>query len=106
MSPAESHTLAELRERRDVWPIVAERIPEAISMAHAVLDDILEHPDLLQHLERKFRKGEAEHDRAWLKSDGDPTWLILEAAEEIADFLLYQAMFVILTDCKRAKVGE
>ena len=100
MSPAEPHTLAELRERRDVWPIVAQRIPEAISMAHAALDDILEHPDLLQHLERKFRKGEAEHQGAWLR-DADPSWLILEAAEEIFDFLLYQAMFVIHTEAER-----
>lgn len=101
MSPADPHTLAELRERRDVWPIVAARIPEAISMAHAALDDILEHPDLMQHLERKFRKGEAEHDRAWLKNTSDPSWLILEAAEEIADFLLYQAMFIILVEAQR-----
>ena len=101
MTPPDPHTLAELRERRDVWPIVAARIPEAISIAHHALDDILEHPDLMQHLERKFRKGEAEHDRAWLKNTSDPTWLILEAAEEVADFLLYQAMFLVLLEAER-----
>jgi len=97
--------LDELRQRRDVWPTVREAIPQAIHLAHSALDDVLEHPDLIEHLERKFRKGEAEHDRAWLKSDGDPTWLILEAAEEIADFLLYQAMFVVLIEAQR-EAGE
>lgn len=100
MTPPDPHTLAELRERRDVWPIVAARIPEAISMAHSALDNILEMPDLIDHLERKFRKGEAEHQGAWLR-DADPSWLILEAAEEIFDFLLYQAMFVIHTEAEK-----
>lgn len=93
--------LNELRERRDVWPIVREAIPEALRLAHSALDDVLEHPELMDHLERKFRKGEVEHDRAWVNSDDDPLWLIIEAAEEIMDFILYQAMFVILADCKR-----
>lgn len=94
-------SLDELRAKRDVWPTIREAIPQAIHMAHAALDDVIEHPDLIDHLERKFRKGEAEHNRAWLKTDGDPLWLISEAAEEILDFLLYQAMFVVLTDAKR-----
>ena len=94
-------SLDELRAKRDVWPTIREAIPQAIHMAHAALDDVIEHPELIDHLERKFRKGEAEHNRAWLKSDGDPLWLISEAAEEILDFLLYQSMFVVLTDAKR-----
>lgn len=94
-------TLDELRAKRDVWPTIREVIPQAIHMAHAALDDVIEHPELIDHLERKFRKGEAEHNRAWLKNDGDSLWLISEAAEEILDFLLYQAMFVVLTDAKR-----
>lgn len=93
--------LDELRAKRDVWPTIHAAIPQAIHMAHAALDDVIEHPELMDHLERKFRKGEAEHNRAWLKNDGDPLWLISEAAEEILDFLLYQAMFVVLTDAKR-----
>jgi len=97
--------LDELRERRDVWPIILARIPDAIHIAHNAVDATLEHPDLIQHLERKFRKGEAEHQRAWLDQtrDGDPTWLIAEAAEEILDFLLYQAMFIVLCE---ALMGE
>ena len=92
--------LDELKERRDVWPIILDKLPAAISQAHSALDHILEHPDLMQHLERKFRKGEAEHQRAWLtRSDnGDPMWLISESAEEILDFVLYQAMFLVLVD--------
>lgn len=95
----------ELRAKRDVWPIVKDRIPEAISHAHAALDDVISHPDLFEHLERKFRKGEVEHDRAWIENadTADPTWLILEAAEEIFDFLLYQAMFIILVDARNAE---
>jgi hypothetical protein len=95
----------ELKNRRDIWPIVKDRIPEAISLAHSALDDVISHPDLIDHLERKFRKGEVEHDRAWLANADvtDPSWLILEAAEEILDFILYHAMFVILTDARAAE---
>jgi hypothetical protein len=93
--------LNELRAKRDVWPTVRDAVPQAIHLAHSALDDVIEHPDLIDHLERKFRKGEAEHQRAWLTNDGDPSWLILEAAEEILDFVLYQAMFVVLCDAKR-----
>jgi len=93
-------TLAELRARRDVWPIVEARIPEAIAEIHEHLDQILNHPDLTDHLERKFRKGEAEHQGAWLR-DADPSWLISEAAEEIFDFILYQAMWLIHTEATR-----
>lgn len=93
--------LDELRKRRDVWPVVAARIDEACAAAPFALAQVLDHPDLEQHLERKFRKGEAEHNRAWLKNDGDPQWLILEAVEEILDFILYQAMFIVLNEAKR-----
>lgn len=96
-------SMDELRERRDVWPIVREHIPEAISLAHSALDDVLSHDDLFDHLEGKFRKGEAEHQRAWLANASDPNWLILEAAEEILDFLLYQAMFVVLINATRQR---
>lgn len=93
-------TLAELRARRDVWPIVQARIPEALTDIHDHLDQILTHPELMQHLERKFRKGEAEHQGAWLR-DADPSWLISEAAEEIFDFVLYQAMWLIHIEASR-----
>ena len=92
-------SLDELRQRRDVWPIVASRIPDAILEIHQHLDDVLDHPDLMSHLERKFRKGEAEHQGAWLR-DADPSWLIAEAAEEILDFILYQAMYVIHAEAR------
>jgi ABC-type taurine transport system ATPase subunit len=96
-------TIKELQQRRDIWPIVSEHIPEAISLAHASLDDVLSHPELINHLERKFRKGEAEHQRAWLDraETTDPDWLILEAAEEILDYILYQAMYIILITANR-----
>jgi hypothetical protein len=88
--------LKELQARRDVWPVVAARIEEAAATAPYALSQILNHPDLEQHLERKFRKGEAEHNRAWLKHAEDTDWLVREAADEILDFILYQAMILVL----------
>lgn len=91
--------LDELRDKRDLWPVVAERIPDAIEHAQYAISDILERPDLMEHLERKFRKGEAEHDRDWIDRE-DPNTLIIDAAEEILDFVVYQAMFVVLLEAK------
>ena len=88
--------ISELRAKRDVWPTVAEHIPHAINRCHAALDEILENPELIQHLERKFRKGEAEHGGKWL-THADSSWMMREAAEEILDFLLYNAMYEIHT---------
>jgi hypothetical protein len=88
--------LKELQARRDVWPVVAARIEEAAATAPFALSQILNHPDLEQHLERKFRKGEAEHNRAWLKHASDTDWLVREAADEILDFILYQAMVMVI----------
>lgn len=91
--------LKELRDKRDVWPIVAERIPEAIAYANTELEHLLKNPDLMIDLERKFRKGEAEHGRDWLSRE-DANTLIHDAAEEIHDFILYQAMYVVLLQAK------
>jgi hypothetical protein len=91
--------LDELRDKRDLWPIVAERIPDAIEHAQYAINDILTRADIMEHLERKFRKGEAEHDRDWVDRE-DPNTLILDAAEEILDFVVYQAMFVVLLEAK------
>lgn len=94
--------LDELRKRRDVWPVVAARIEEACATAPFALSQILDHPDLEQHLERKFRKGEAEHNGAWLQNTADTDWLYREAGEEILDFILYQAMILVLNEAKRS----
>ena len=88
--------LDELRAKRDVWPTVADHIPHAINRCHAALDEILENPELIQHLERKFRKGEAEHGGKWL-THADSSWMMREAAEDILDFILYNAMYQIHT---------
>ena len=93
--------LEELRNRRDVWPVVAAKINEAAANAPFALSQILDHPDLEQHLERKFRKGEAEHNGAWLQNTADTDWLYREAAEEILDYILYQAMILVLHEAKR-----
>jgi hypothetical protein len=95
--------LDELRARRDVWPIIERTIPDAIERAHAAFGEVLRHPELMAHLERKFRKGEAEHGGAWLQNTDDPEWLQIEAAEEVLDFVLYQAMFLIINEAKWAK---
>jgi hypothetical protein len=96
-------TLEELRAMRDVWPLVLTRIPEAIHRAHSQLDQIIEDPDLIDHLERKFRKGEAEHGGEWMRN-ADSTWLLGEAAEEILDFIIYQALYTIHTDAMQTEV--
>ena len=91
--------LEELRNRRDVWPVVAAKINEAAANAPFALSQILDHPDLEQHLERKFRKGEAEHDRDWVNRE-DAYTLINDAAEEVLDYILYQAMYIVLLEAK------
>ena len=96
--------LDELRAKRDVWPTVADHIPHAINRCHAALDEILENPELIQHLERKFRKGEAEHGGKWL-THADSSWMMREAAEEILDFILYNAMYQIHTQAMNEETG-
>ena len=64
-------TIEELKAMRDVWPTVVEHIPQAINRAHNQLDQILEDPELLEHLERKFRKGEAEHGGGVQRATGE-----------------------------------
>ena len=96
--------LDELRAKRDVWPTVADHIPHAINRCHAALDEILENPELIQHLERKFRKGEAEHGVKWL-THADSSWMMREAAEEILDFILYNAMYQIHTQAMNEETG-
>jgi hypothetical protein len=87
-------TIEELRAMRDVWPLVLTRIPEAIHRAHSQLDQIIEDPDLIDHLERKFRKGEAEHGGEWMRN-ADSTWLL---------FIIYQALYTIHTDAMQTEV--
>jgi hypothetical protein len=91
--------LNDLREKRDIWPVIAERLPDALEHAHYAMDEVLNRPQLMDDLERKFRKGEAEHDRDWLNRE-DANTLIADAAEEILDFILYQAMFIALLEAK------
>ena len=93
-------TLRELRDKRDVWPIIEANIPHVLEDIHQHLNSVLDEPDLVKHLERKFRKGEAEHGGAWLASNADPSWLIPEAAEEILDFILYQCMYLVLLNTR------
>lgn len=90
----------DLRNRRDVWPVVAARIGEAIAEASFALHQIIDHPDLEAHLERKFRKGEAEHGGKWLQNTDDVGWLYREAADEILDFIIYQAMILVIQTAK------
>jgi len=97
-------TIDELRAKRDVWPTILEHIPQAINRCHYALDEILENPDLMQHLERKFRKGEAEHGGKWL-THADSSWMKREAAEEILDFILYNAMHQIHTQAMNEETG-
>ena len=98
-------SIEELKAMRDVWPIVLTRIPEAIHRAHSQLDQIIEDPDLIDHLERKFRKGEAEHGGEWMRN-ADSSWLLAEAAEEILDFIIYQALYTIHSEAMLADLEQ
>ena len=46
-------SLDELRAKRDIWPTVREAIPQALHLAHSALDDVIEHPELIEHLEKQ-----------------------------------------------------
>ena len=92
-------SLTELRASRDPWKYIKENIPLVIATAHDSLQTILNSPDLEHHLERKYRKGEAEYHNEWLSRD-EATWLVGEADEEILDFIVYCAMFMTFVQSK------
>lgn len=93
-------SLTELRASRDPWKYIKENIPLVIATVHDSLQHTLNSPDLEHHLERKYRKGEVEHQGDWLKKD-EATWLVLEADEEILDFIVYCAMFMTFVQAKK-----
>lgn len=92
-------SLTELRASRDPWKYIKENIPLVIATAHDSLQHTLNSPDLEHHLERKYRKGEVEHQGDWLQKD-DATWLVFEADEEILDYIVYCAMFMTFVQAK------
>jgi hypothetical protein len=92
-------SLTDLRASRDPWKYIKENIPLVIATAHDSLQTILNSPDLEHHLERKYRKGEAEYHNEWLSRD-EATWLVMEADEEILDFIVYCAMFMTFVQSK------
>lgn len=87
MSPRDR--AAELAGVRDLWPVILAEIPEAradvLADAAADLAGIPE-----AELEEKFRKGEAEHDRGWLRMSREQ--LEREIRAELADLILYRGM--------------
>lgn len=75
----------DLARLADLWPVVRDSIPTlpevyAAASAEAAFTD----------LEAKFRKGEAEHDRDWLRMSR--AQLEAEIVNEWRDLLLYHAM--------------
>lgn len=79
----------ELRELPDVWPEVEQHLGAAIhdAMAAAETAWLWMGTDML---EKKFRKGEAEHGRDWLKMRAEDLQREIEA--ELLDLVLYHAM--------------
>lgn len=85
----------ELRQVPDIWPLLCAMMNEDLlkecleNLAHSWqrlhLDD-----DFCELLANKYRRGEREHNRAWLSMKKED--LVKEVDEEIADLLIYRAM--------------
>lgn len=69
---------AELNRLDDIWPEVAKHLD-----GFAFTDG---------ELERKFRKGEAEHGRDWLRMTKEDLELAIQ--EELMDMVIYRAMIL------------
>lgn len=86
----------ELREVKDLWPLIEPLIGELTwTAAHMATDfayalDGYHGGSMRSEMEAKFRKGEAEHGRGWLTmSEGD---LQQEVQQELQDLVLYLCM--------------
>lgn len=78
----------ELRAADDLWPLIAAEISAAQLDARRCVDDVYD--ITLAEYEAKFRKGEAEHGRDWLRMTRAD--LEAEIRAEIVDLVMYHAM--------------
>ena len=75
----------------DPWDLIAQRIPAAIDEL-----SLIDVRGIMPLLEARFRAGNAEHGNDWVNQS--PAWFESERAQEIADFILYTAMRMVIED--------
>ena len=92
-------TAERLRHEPDLWPLIDAKVNDVMLHIGDTLTAILTHPGLASLLEAKYREGEVLHERDWL-SWTKPDRFVLESAEEIHDFVLYQAMMLVWLDAQ------
>lgn len=83
----------ELRDVEDLWPEISLQIESAAQDAMMSMRSMLgaaQHRVTLEHLEKKYRKGDEEYDREWLNmSLAD---LEQEVYQELLDLVVYHAL--------------
>ena len=89
----------ELIHEADVWPLINAKIPEVVAGISEMIESITERPDFLAQVEAKYREGEVEYDREWLTWE-NPMRFIIEAAAEMHDLIVYQAMMLVWLDAE------
>jgi hypothetical protein len=80
-----------LPDGHDAWHYVRQHIPAAIDEL-----SLIDTRGIEALLESRFREGERQYRGDWLTRP--PHWFEAEAAQEIADFILYGAMRRVIED--------
>jgi hypothetical protein len=90
---------SDLIHQPDVWPLLAAKIPEVVDGIGEMIEAVTRRRDFKEQIEAKYRAGEVEQERDWLKWN-DPHRVIIEAAEELHDMIVYQAMLLVWLDAE------
>ena len=90
---------SELIHQPDIWPLIAAKIPEVVDGIGEMIESVTRRRDFNEQIEAKYRAGEVEHEREWLTWN-DPHRFIIEAAEELHDMIVYQAMMLVWLDAE------
>jgi hypothetical protein len=90
---------SDLIHQPDVWPLLAAKIPEVVDGIGEMIEAVTRRRDFHDQIEAKYRAGEVEHERDWLTWN-DPHRFIIEAAEELHDMIVYQAMMLVWLDAE------
>ncbi len=90
---------SELIQQPDVWPLIAAKIPEVVDGIGEMIEAVTRRRDFHEQIEAKYRGGEVAHERDWLTWT-DPHRFIIEAAEEVYDLIVYQAMLLVWLDAE------
>jgi len=92
-----TQTAESLRDEEDLWPLIDAKVNHVMLAVGDTLIAILTKPGLAGVLEAKYREGEALHKRDWLSWTTQDKFSD-ESADEIHDFVLYQAMKLVWLD--------